>query len=204
MTLTSWGYSISEEPGNFITTEEYDAYTGGKYTGDVRIDSGIISASQAIRNYCGWHIYPSLECCMKATFFDKRVSRVDGGMLIQLPAAFVSRIISVRIAGSETDKYFLETNGILRIYELNTALYAYSEIEVVYMAGIPDGEIGAVRELTATLITHALAQSYGVTSEAAGGVSVTYNNSYSNGGQAGVIDDYAKGILTHYRLQGVF
>lgn len=200
---TSWGYSIADGLDNFITGEEYNAFTGGKYAEDVRIDPGIVSATLAIRNYCGWHVYPSVECTLRTTLFDKRVARVGDGILIQLPATFVSEVESVKIAGAETDKYVLETNGLLRIYGIDTALYAYSGIEAVYMAGVPDSEAGAVKELAATQITHALAQSYGVTSEAAGGVSVTYNNSFANGGQAGYIDDYAREILTHYRLQGV-
>ena len=64
---TNWGYNLTGEITalpDLISTEEFATYTANKYAGDTRIASEIKAASQAIRNYCGWHIYPSEACEM--------------------------------------------------------------------------------------------------------------------------------------------
>ena len=64
--------------------------------------------------------------------------------------------------------------------------------------------MGAIKELIAHRVTHALAQSYGVQSEAAGGVSVTYNATWTNNARATALPSDNKEVLAPYRLQGVF
>ena len=74
-------------------------------------------------------------------------------------------------------------------------------IEVEYTAGVTDSD--ALKELVAEMATLKLAKSYGVTSEAAGGVSITYNSSWTNGSYDRVLDNNAA-MLHPYRLEGVF
>ena len=73
-----------------------------------------------------------------------------------------------------------------------------------YTAGLPDQLMGAVMELTAHRLTHALASSNGVTSETAGGVSITYNANWINSARATALPDDNKEVLAPYKLQGVF
>lgn len=204
--LTNWGYKLTDadELAPFLTTEEFSAFTAGKYDSDERIEPNIKAAGNAVRNYCGWHLYPSQACEVRLTFYDKRVAFVEGGILIQLPARHVSEVASVTIAGESYTDFVLETNGLLRVFGIRSGLRKQSVIDIEYTAGLPDGLIDSIKELVAHRTIHALASSYGVTSEAAGGVSITYNASWAGNTQATALTDDSKELLTPYRLEGVF
>ena len=205
--LTTWGYSIESEaelPG-LLTDAEFDAITASKYDGDVRIAPGINAASNAIRNYCGWHLFPALPCEFKTTFYDRRVTKVGGGVHIQLPARLVSAVSAVTIGGVAYTTFVVDATGILRVFDVDfSCTRNFTEIKVNYTAGLPDSMTGAIKDVAAAQITHEVAQSYGVTSESSGGVSITYNSSWAQGGQAGALSDYAKEILSPYKVQGVY
>jgi hypothetical protein len=64
--------------------------------------------------------------------------------------------------------------------------------------------MSGVKELTAGRVIHSLASPNGVSSESAGGVSVTYNASWINSAAAGAMSEADKEILDPYRLKGVF
>lgn len=201
--LTRWGYALiteSELP-DMLTDSEYNAITANRFNGDVRIAPAIKAASQAIRNYCSWHVAPSLTCKMTTSIYDKRVTRVQDGVQIQLPAMFVASVTSIMVGGEEKPIYILDSNGLLLVMDVDRYVKPTTPIEVEYVAGIEDS---AIKDLVASQVNHAVAQSYGVTSEASGGVSVTYNNTWAGGGQASYLNDYAKEILAPYRLQGEF
>lgn len=204
--LTNWGYTMidANELADFLTSQEFQNFTAGKFDGDERIESNIKAAGNAIRNYCGWHLYPSQECEIRMTFYDKRVAFVEGGILIQLPARYVSEVTSVSIADEEYTDFALDTNGLLRVFGIRHGLRKQSAIVVTYTAGLPDGLMDSIKELVAYRTIHALASSYGVTSEAAGGVSITYNASWAGNSQATALTDDSKAVLTPYRLEGVF
>lgn len=203
MRLTNWGYSVDGTLSDFITATEFDNYTASRFSGDERISSNIKAATAAIRNYIGWHLYPELPCELSTTFFDRRVSKGRGGILIQLPAKYVTGITGITINGEAYDKYILETSGLLKIYGVPD-LPEYTPIVVDYTAGLPSDLMDAVKELTAHRVTHAVSSSYGVTSEAAGGVSVTYNASWAGNTRSTALPDDNKEVLTPYRIGGVF
>ena len=201
--LTRWGYALTTENSlpDLLTAEEYNAITGNRFSGDVRIAPAIKAASQAIRNYCSWHVAPSLTCKLTTSVYDKRVTRVQDGVQIQLPAMFVSSITSIKVGGEDKSIYILDSNGMLLVMDVDRFADPTTPIEVEYIAGIADD---AIKDLVASQVNHSVAQSYGVTSEASGGVSVTYNNAWSGGGQASYLNEYAREILAPYRLQGEF
>ena len=203
MRLTNWGYSLDGTLSDFITDAEFDAYTAGKFSGDARIEPNIRAATAAIRNYVGWHLYPELPCGLSTTFFDSRISEGRGGILIQLPSKFVTAVTGVIIGGVACHKYVLETSGLLKVYGI-PAHAEFTQVIVEYTAGLPSDLMEAVKELTAHRVTHALASSYGVTSEAAGGVSVTYNASWAGNTLSTALPDDNKEVLAPYRLEGVF
>jgi hypothetical protein len=184
-----------------LTAEEYNAITGNRFSDDVRIAPAIKAASQAIRNYCSWHVAPSLACKLTTSVYDKRVTRVQDGVQIQLPAMFVSSITSIKVGGEDKPIYILDSNGMLLVMDVDRFADPTTPIEVEYIAGIADD---AIKDLVASQVNHSVAQSYGVTSEASGGVSVTYNNAWAGGGQASYLNEYAREILAPYRLQGEF
>ena len=207
--LTNWGYTLTELEAlpDFLTVLEFDAYTAGKYRGDVRAESMIGSASAAIRDYIGWHLYPSAACRMseRLHFADGRIKRVGRDLLVQLPARYVTAVESALIDGTEHTDLSFEPTGLLYLYDVGfCGLSRKTQITVSYTAGLPESELDAVKELVAHRVTHALAVPAGITSEAAGGVSVTYNAAWANSARATALPDDNKQVLAPYRLQGVF
>ena len=205
--MTNWGYTLTDASTlpQILEPSEFDAYTAGKYDGDERTQPNIEAAESAIRNYCGWHVCPSLGCEVNLTFYDKRVSIVGGGVLIQLPATYVSAVESVTVGGMEVTGYILEPNGVLRLYDINLCGYLkHTLITVRYTAGLPVDLTGGIKELIAHRVTHALASSGGIQSETAGGVSITYNATWTNNARATALADDNKEVLAPYKLRGVF
>lgn len=198
--LTNWGYSLVDIPilPDMINVAEFDAFTAGKYSGDKRIAPSLRAAQEAIRNYCGWHVYPTLPC-------EYVTDSENIGRMIQLPARYVTDVESVTFRGVELDAalYHLKPNGLL-VFDRQICGCGWNDIVVRYNAGIPDPLMGAINELIAHRVTHALAQSYGIQSEAAGGVSITYNATWTNNARATALPDDNKEVLAPYKLQGVF
>lgn len=205
--VTIWGYEVKDMDTlpEMLETIEYDRFTADKYTGDVRTAGNIMAAEAAIRNYCGWHIYPSLPCVLSTTFFDRRVTLASGIIMIQLPAAYVTSVTSVTIGGVQYDTFVLDTNGLLRVFDVCvTGLKAYSPIVIEYTAGLPEELMAGIKELIAHRVTHAMASTAGVQSETAGGVSVTYNAAWTNNSRATALADDNKEVLAPYKVRGVF
>ena len=205
--VTIWGYEVKDMDTlpEMLETIEYDRFTADKYAGDARTAGNIMAAEAAIRNYCGWHIYPSLPCVLGTTFFDRRVTLTSGIIMIQLPAAYVTSVESVTIGGAQYDTFVLDANGLLRIFDVSlSGLKAYSPIVIEYTAGLPEELMAGIKELIAHRVTHALASTAGVQSETAGGVSVTYNATWTNNSRATALADDNKEVLAPYKIRGVF
>lgn len=205
--LTNWGYAVTNVDAlpEILETIEYDRFTADKYAGDARTAGNIMAAEAAIRNYCGWHIYPSLPCVLSTTFFDRRVTLASGIIMIQLPAAYVTSVESVTVGGAQYDTFVLDTNGLLRIFDVSlSGLKAYSPIVIEYTAGFPEELMAGIKELIAHRVTHAMASTSGVQSETAGGVSVTYNAAWTNNSRATALADDNKEVLAPYKVRGVF
>lgn len=214
-TLSPWGYIYDAETlANFLTADEFNAFTGGKFTGDTRINPNIGSATASIRNYCGWHIAPALTCGMVYRVADLRDAFVGPDLLIQIPATFVSGINKIILnavmdsetgnyTGDEYEEFELEHNGLLRVYDVSN-VDRKSRIFVKYTAGFGLDNIPAIKELTANRVTHAVTSSYGVMSEAAGGVSVTYSASWAGNTRSTSLPDDSREVLEPYRLGRVF
>lgn len=206
-TLTTWGYALTDVDAvpSIMTLTEFNEVTAGKYLADSRVEPDIKAAAAAIRNYCGWHVYPALTCELNTTLYDKAVTVSDRMILIQLPATFVSEIESITIDGAEYDSFVLMPNGILRIFGLPwSRLKLWTPLVVRYTAGLPEGGADGLRAILADRVAHALASSDGVQSETAGGISVTYNATWANGAKATALADDSKEVLSPYRLRGVF
>lgn len=214
-TLSPWGYIIdSEKLPAFISVDDFNLFTDGKFAGDARIVSTLPSASEAIRNYCGWHIAPSLTCGMVYNVLDLRDAFVGRDLLIQLPATYVTDIQKIVLnavlnpstglyEGDETDDYEIGMgDGLLRIYDVGN-LNRKSRIFIKYTAGFTDTP-SAIKELTADRVSHAVTNPYGVNSEAAGGVSVSYSGAWAGSANSSSLPSDSREILEAYRLKGVF
>ncbi len=205
---TNWGYNLTGETTalqDLITVEEFNTFTSGKYTGDTRIASEIKAASQAIRNYCGWHVYPSAECEMteRLLYGNGRAKRIGRDLMIQLPAKYVTAVSAVVIDDVAFTDYAFDEDGIVHVFDA-PAMSRKSVVVVTYTAGISEALMDSIKELVAHRVNHALASSNGITSEAAGGVSVTYNAVWVNSARASALPDDSKEALAPYKIQGVF
>lgn len=217
-TLTPWGYFIDAlKLPDFITPAEFAFFTNNKFLiTDTRIEPNIGSSSNSIRNFCNWHVSPSLTCGMLYNVHDLRDAFIGPDLLIQLPAGLVSSIIKVVLnahLNPETDEFEGDSieadridcgmgNGLVRIYDVGF-LDRRSKIFIKYVAGYSDIQIGAIKELVANGVTHALTNTFGVNSEAAGGVSVSYNSAWSSQGSTALSND-TRETLEFYRVKGVF
>ena len=207
MILTNWGYTLTDVDSmpDIVSEDEFNTATAGKYTGDVRITGELKAAQSAIRNYVGWHLSGSLACEWKGIPLDKNVSIVGTDILIQLPARYVTEVKSVMVGITSADNFYVQTNGILRIFDAAHLLVTrWVSITVDYMAGLADDMANAVKDIAIHRVTHALANSYGVQSESTGGVSITYSANWINSSRATALADDNKEVLAPYRLQGVF
>lgn len=216
-TISPWGYTYDAETlPDFITAQEFTNFTNGKFSADdKRIPANITSASGAIRNYCGWHISPSLSCGVAYNVYNLRDAFIGSDLMIQLPATFVTAVKkvvlnAVQVGGDwlgdvidDPERTDLQTDGMLKIYNINT-LDRRSRIFVKYTAGLTDAQNAVVKELTAHRVAHACSSSYGISSEAAGGVSVTYNAAWAGNTRSTALPDDNREALDAYRLRGVF
>lgn len=206
---TGWGYELTSVKKllPMLTIAEYNALTAGKYSGDVRISPNLDAACMAIRNYCGWHVFPSLPCRFseRMLYGNGRIKSVYDNLIIQLPATYVSEVTCVKIGGEEYSDYALDSGGVVHLFDVpQSKRNKRTEIVIEYVAGLDSEMMDAIKELIAHRITHALASSEGVQSETAGGVSVTYSSNWlANSGATALADDN-KEILQPYRLEGVF
>ena len=205
---TTWGYTITDASSleYMLTENEFNVFTANKYAGDARIPANIKAASEAIRNYCGWHISPAHACSFseRLLYGNGSIKRCGADFLVQLPATYVQAVSSVTFGGKAWTDFAIEQNGLLRLFDVFDRADKRTEIVVSYTAGLPDALMASIKELIAHRVTHALASSAGVQSETAGGVSVTYSANWINSARSTALADDNKEVLAPYKVRGVF
>ena len=213
--LSPWGYIIDAETlPNFLTFGEFNNFTNGKFGADMRIMSNIPAATESIRNYCGWHIAPSLLCGMLYNVRDLRDAFVGPDLLVQLPSTYVTSIEKVvvnAVWNADTNDWDGDVitdydigmgTGLLRIYDVG-ALDRKSKIFIKFVSGYETAP-ASIKGLTADCISHSVANPYGVSSESAGGVSVSYSGVWAGMSASSSLPSETKEVLEAYRLKGVF
>lgn len=195
--LTNWGYTIENTASlpDLMTVAEFNALTGNKFAGDARVSSLLASAQIAIRNFCGWHLYPSLPCKFEADSIN--VSRC-----IQLPSRFVNGVGSLTLNGETVLDYHVKTNGLVFL-DGSVLGKSWNDVVVKFNSGLGDSQMGALKEILAGRIANALTNSYGVQSESAGGVSITYSLNWASNASASSITDPLIAALAPYKVQEV-
>lgn len=206
---TNWGYSLTTCDGglpDIITATEFNSMTANKYSGDSRVDAAVKSASSAVRNYCGWHLYPSANCTMaeRVLYGNGRIKTVGNDIMVQLPSRFVSAVSSVKIGEITCKDFSFDTDGILHIFDVGRCLNKKTQITVDYTAGLPASLVQSIKGIVVNRVTHALSSTNGIASESAGGVSISYNSNWLNSSSSSALADNDKETLSFYRLQGVF
>lgn len=201
---TNWGYTLTDNDilPSMMDGFDYEAYSG-RHDDVSRVEPEIAAASAAIRNFVGWHLFPSEACELSTIILDKRIILSGHDMIIQLPARYVTEATEVIIDGNVHEHYHIDTNGILRVFGV-PFVARYASVIVRYVAGLPEEMMHPIRELIAHRVTHAMAVPAGITSEASGGISVTYNANWINNSRATALAGDNKELLIPYKVQGVF
>ena len=204
--LTNWGYTLSDLTtlDSLLSVADFNTRTASKYSTDTRLATALASASQILRDYAGWHLYPATACEIETACLDGGVSLVRGDILIQLPARFVSAITSITIDGNPCSEYFLEHNGMLRIIGAACGISPYSKIKVKYTAGLPETLANTLKDIVANRTIKGLVSSNGIQSETAGGVSISYSASYMADASGPALSSPEEAAMMPYKLRGVF
>lgn len=182
---TDWGYSV-EELTPIISVEQFRALCPGLSSTDEQLAAVIQAVSATIRDYCGWHVAPTLEC----TF----VGEGEGNMLF-LPAMGVKSVDTLQIGGAEVDGYEWKSTGVVRYKDGFPD--TFRSVECTYTAGFSGDSIAQV---VAQIVENAVIAAPGVVSERVGDVSVSYNQTST--GVAGGITLLQRDheLLAPYRL----
>lgn len=183
---TPWGYTV-ESLDSMISTDEFRDLCPGMSATDDQVQAVLDAVSAAIRDHCGWHVAPSLECAYTGN---------GEGRLMMLPAMGVTEVESLEVCGAPIEDYEWTAAGMVR---LKSCAFpdVWRSVVCEYTAGFGAGAIGQV---VAQIASNALAAAPGVSSERAGNVSITYNQTGTGitGGVSLMPRDLA--LLAPYRL----
>lgn len=185
--LTNWGYEVAGEIPPIIDAAEFDKLTGGVMSATSEQKTAMLgSVSAAIRDYCGWHVGPALEC--------EYIGNGEGRLLM-LPAMNVTSINSLEINGTPVD-FEYQTQGMVRL-KSGTFPDSWRSVRCVYEAGYTVETLG---EIVAQITSNALVAAPGIAEEHAGSVGATYNRTGDGitGGVSILPRDLA--LLTPYKL----
>ena len=164
------GYDVSEELTPIISVSDFNSMTNNAYSGNPRIEAALKAASQAIRNFCGWHITPALTCT---------VNPAGGAAVLRLPATYVSAITRITVEGVqlESGDYEWRKDGLIRHKDMRPWSAAWDGIEAVYTAGYAADAVPDLADAVCAIASGVLAVSAGIVSESADGVSISYSAS---------------------------
>ena len=193
--MTRWGYSVELPAGEaalppIIDAAQFSAITGGAMSSTPeRIQAVLDGVSQAVRDWCGWHVAPVLAC--------EWTGQGEGRMLL-LPCLGVRSVTSLEVLGAAVDGYEWLPSGIVRLAGASFP-DAWRSVECSFVAG--NDAASALAMAVAQIAANALAATAGVRGERAGQVSIEYNQTASgvSGGVRLLESDLR--LLAPYRLE---
>ena len=189
---TVWGYDVSNESlPPIITVEQFHTMTGNAFAGNPRAETAVKAASQAIRNFCGWHISPSLSCT---------ANPVGGAVVIKLPAAYVSAISGITENGETltSDAYEWRKDGLIKRKYPDRWSDTWDGIVVSYTAGHTADAVPDLAEAVCSIAAGVLSVSPGIVSESADGVAISYSANAAS--IAAALTSQQKSALEPYRM----
>lgn len=171
--ITPWGYEVDGDLDPIISIDEFNERTGNAYADNPRAEGAVNAASQAIRNYCGWHICPEVDCTAYP---------IGDGKLLRLPAGYVPDVSNVEEGETAltTGEYEWRRDGLLRRTCWKNWSNSWSGIKVDYTAGYDPDAVPDLVEAVCSIAAGVLAVSAGVISESADGVSISYSSNASS------------------------
>ncbi len=164
MLNTPWGYSVDELPA-ILSPQELRALMPTLSSTDDTLAAVLDGVSSAVRDYCGWHVSPVLEC----TYINN-----GDGPLLMLPAMGVQSVKSLEVDGIEPE-FEWDASGMVRL-KGGSFPCGWRNVTAVYTAGFASA---SVAQVVAQIAANMLTASPGVREEHAGQVGITYNQTGS-------------------------
>lgn len=166
MIITPWGYDIdAESMPPIIDADQFDELTGGRWTGDERVEPAIAAVAAAVRSYCGWHVGPSCACSME----------LDGEPGdIWLPVGYLASVEGATVDGEQAEVVGFNRRGRVRL--AHCIPRGLGNVSVEFTAGIPVASMPDLSKAVCDAVVGQIAlDSYGVSQETAGDVSISYS-----------------------------
>lgn len=170
---TVWGYDISTALGPLLSEDDFDEITNGAFASNPRVASALNAASQVVRNFCGWHISPSLSCTAHPAG-DGKIKRLQAGYV-----SAISKVIDDGIELESTDYEWRDDGLVKRAYPKCWSS-KWNGTEITYTAGYDISSVPDLAEAVAAITAGVLSVSAGIASESADGVSISYSASASS------------------------
>lgn len=185
-TMTPWGYEVDGSLPPLVTVAAFNTATGGRWSSDPRTEGAVLAASAAVRNACGWHVAPSMDC--RATI------DTEGGRTIWLPASSVTDVTALTVDGEAATFQWSRLGQVVSDTRLPWMLQG---AEVEYEAGYEADS--SITGLVIGIANRSLALSPGVTQETAGGVSVSIAPSAATASVVASLTSHDYDALMPYR-----
>lgn len=183
MLATNWGYSIDvDKIPPLLTVNEFDSMGGSSMSSSYEAKQATLNGvSQAIRDYCGWHVAPKLTC--KAI--------VPDSAHVILPSMGVTELTETV---PTVEPHYANSYGVIDMRR-------QALLEVTYVAGFD--MVDALKQAAYQIAANHLVATAGLREEHAGQVGATYNQTDSgvSGGVRLLASD--KAMLAPYKLVGV-
>lgn len=152
----------------FILPDELRDYTKGLISAtDARAPLILAGATQAIQNFCGWHIAPAKEVTVQLD---------GGGRILYLPSLKVNSLTSVSINGTAIDLSLLEWSRVTGNVRYKSGCWfpeTWGGIEVVFNSGYQTVPAD-LKQIVLQVASAALSSPTGATREQAGQVSMQW------------------------------
>lgn len=208
MIQTSWGYTLLDAATmpSILTVEEFNSMTANKYALDSRVQSTINSVTAAVRNYCGWHIAGSQRCEIVLNAQNLHITKNYNDTIIQLPYRFISSVESVIFNAERVNDAWVGDDDYEFSYNYRGAITVYDSCidsrksTIVIVATVGLAFTDDIKSIIANKVSHVLSGTYGVQSETAGGLSISYSSSFVNGAKASAFMTDDKEILNAYKV----
>lgn len=192
LVVTPWSYSV-ECDGDalppIVSVEGFRLLAPGLSSTDSQVEMALDAVSAAVRDWCGWHVAPVLDC--------EWVGDGDGS-IAYLPSMGVRSVSALAADGSPYDvsSYEWRESGLVRLKHGAFPL-GWRSVACSYRAGMESPALG---QIVAQIASNALCAAPGVAEEHAGSVGVTYNRT-GDGITGGVsLLSRDKEALAPYRL----
>ena len=162
---TNWGYEVEVLP-SLISVTDLRTIAPTLSATNEQLHAVLAKVSAAVRDFCGWHVAPSLECTYTGQ---------GEGRLLLLPGMGITEVSSLKVNGASVTAYEWTAAGMVRLTD-GAFPDSWRSVECVYTAGFT---ADAVAQVVAQIALNALVASPGVREEHAGQVGITYNSTGS-------------------------